>query len=171
MRQVDRIPVCAYNATIPARFGMVAEVKQVLYGQAAVALLLMLFGSGMSLVAPERLGEWTGQRATLLAWRDLVGALLYGSILAMATTILGARSVWRASRQPNHFAWLPIYLGLLHKLAIVGGGIAIGLSIGFPALPLLVSYLAVQLASAWVFVGPDEGSCARAQARVVVKKL
>ena len=81
---------------------------------------------------------------------------LYGSVLAIASTILSARSVRRASRvltgsgAAGGSALVPVFSGLLNKLVIVGGGIAFGLiALGLEPVTVVSGYLVVQLVSAW----------------------
>ena len=79
-----------------------------------------------------------------------VKAVAFGSALGIANTVLSARSVKRSSQAvltaPN-LAMMPIYAGLLNKLIVVGGGIALGL-IGFGLAPIFIvsGYLVGQLA-------------------------
>ncbi len=81
-----------------------------------------------------------------------LGALAYGSMLAITGTILSARSlrrtVGKAGEELSQAALIPIYSGLLNKLVIVGGGIAFGLIV-LDLEPLLVvtSYFIVQMSS------------------------
>ena len=64
----------------------------------------------------------------------------FGSMLGCGNTLLSARSVKRSSEAvlaaPN-FAMMPVYAGLVNKLILVGGGIALGL-IGFGLAPVFV---------------------------------
>ena len=79
-----------------------------------------------------------------------VFAFLYGAILGMVSTMLSKRSVSRSSQAATttpHYAMLPVYMGLLNKLLIVGGGLAAGLVIlGLVPIFIVSGYLASQLA-------------------------
>ena len=83
----------------------------------------------------------------------------YGSVLAIAGTILSARSIRRASKgvgETEQVAMVPIYSGLLNKLVIVGGGIAFGLIIiGLDPVAVVTGYLIVQLSTVWTMLRPD----------------
>lgn len=82
----------------------------------------------------------------------------YGSLLAIVSTLLGARSMRRTTRASNdqladddkgHLFMVPVFSGLLNKLLIVGGGIALGLVLlSLEPILLVLSYLFVQIASA-----------------------
>jgi hypothetical protein len=90
---------------------------------------------------------------------DLPGKLraaLYGSVLAIAGTILSARSIRRSARysagdgkEMSFSALVPIYSGLLNKLVIVGGGIAFGLIwLDLEPVYVVLGYFVVQVAAA-----------------------
>ena len=79
----------------------------------------------------------------------------FGSMLGIGNTLLSARSVKRSSEAvlvaPN-FAMMPVYAGLVNKLILVAGGIAlglIGLGLGpvFVVLGYLVGHVAFAVAS------------------------
>ncbi len=79
-------------------------------------------------------------------------AAIYGSVLAIAGTILSARSVRRfsqAASKTGNSAMLPVFFGLLNKLVVVGGGIAFGLIVlGLEPILVVTGYLVVQTAAA-----------------------
>ena len=80
----------------------------------------------------------------------------YGCLLALASTFLSARSVRRTPTDVVGSAGMvPVFSGLLNKLVIVGGGIALGL-VAFGLDPLLVvtGYIVVQMASLWTLLKP-----------------
>ena len=89
-----------------------------------------------------------------------LGSSCYGSVLAIAGTILSARSVIRASRVAGddslgNDALVSVYSGLLNKLVIVGGGIAFGLIVlGLEPIHLVTGYLIVQLSTLWTLKNP-----------------
>ena len=109
-------------------------------------------------------------------WNNLL-ACLYGSALALAATLLAARSVRRAARVAGRsatMAMLPIYSGLLNKLVIVGGGIGFGLVfLGLDPMFVVTGYIVAQLAPAWLLARPVPGAAATDSARVDgrVKKI
>jgi len=80
-------------------------------------------------------------------------AFLYGAILGMAGTMLSKRSVSRSSQaavKTPHYAMLPVYMGLLNKLLIVGGGLALGLvTLGLEPIYIVSGFLASQIALVW----------------------
>ena len=79
---------------------------------------------------------------------------IYGALLGMVNTMLSKRSVARSSRvalKTPQYAMLPVYIGLLNKLLIVGGGLAIGLvALGLGPIFVVSGYLVTQLALIWV---------------------
>lgn len=127
-----------------------SSINRVLFTQIAVAILLLgiiildnFFIGFLDNIVP---GRFVSGFARLQA-------TVYGSGLAIVGTILSARSIRRSSRYLGQSALVPIYSGLLNKLVIVGGGIAVGLIV-FALHPMFVvtGYLVVQLASAWTMV-------------------
>ena len=81
-------------------------------------------------------------------------ASVYGSALAISSTILSARSMRRTGHTlsgdesgQSQFSMAPIFSGLLNKLVIVGGGIGFGLIIGLSPIFVIASYLVVQIAA------------------------
>ena len=137
------------------------EVKRVLLSQGIASLLLVLgivvfYGfSGQVFIESE--SPWVAELIARLT------ASIYGSMLAIAGTILSARSI--RSRNAKHrkdasvsasdaSILVPIYSGLLNKLVIVGGGIGFGLIVlGLGAIFVVMGYFIVQLAvvAPWVF--------------------
>ncbi len=115
---------------------------------AAITLYLLLFAEPGGSDADKNPGRIAGK-----LWSSL-----YGSVLAIASTILSARSVRRASNDVtgnSNAAMAPIFSGLLNKLLIVGGGIAIGLiTLGLEPINVVSGYLVVQLVSVWGIVKP-----------------
>ena len=79
---------------------------------------------------------------------------LFGALLGMVNTMLSKRSVARSSQaaiKTPQYAMLPVYMGLLNKLLIVGGGLAIGLvALGLEPIFVVSGYLVTQLALIWV---------------------
>ncbi len=95
-------------------------------------------------------------QSSVTVWPAL-GAVFYGSLLALAGTLLNARSVIRAfGRDADRRGWSalgPIYAGLLNKLVVIGGGIAFGLIyLGLRPLQVVTGYLVVQMAGAFVLL-------------------
>jgi hypothetical protein len=77
-----------------------------------------------------------------------------GALLGMAGTVLSRRSASRSSRaavDAPQYAMVPIYLGLLNKLLVVGGGLAIGMvALGFGPIYIVSGYAITQIAQVWV---------------------
>jgi len=84
---------------------------------------------------------------------DMLKASGYGSLLGMGNTLLSARSVRRSGRaviESPRLAMMPVYIGLLNKLILVGGGIALGLVVLGLKPPFVVAgYVVVQIAFFW----------------------
>lgn len=123
------------------------SARQILVLQAVLTGTLILLVLGYYLVSsgslqgiPHGLGNAAG--------------CLYGALLGMVNTMLSKRSVIRSSRaaiKTPQYAMLPVYMGLLNKLLIVGGGLAIGLvALGLEPIFVVSGYLVTQLALIWV---------------------
>ena len=123
-----------------------ATLKQILVLQTGVSALLLC------LIALSHQVFLDAANVPSLA--DQLKSSLYGSVLAIAGTILSARSVQRATKVAGGQAlsgMVPIFAGLLNKLVIVGGGIAFGLIVmGLEPLWLVIGYAVTQLSTLWV---------------------
>ncbi len=134
--------------------------RQLLKLQLISALLILLLIAGVSLL----MQTFSEPRFSLDSrlWGNKIAACLYGSVLAIAGTILSARSIRRATKAVSspddstaHLAMTPIFSGLLNKLLIVGGGIGFGLIyLKLVPIEMLISYIVVQFASLWTMVKP-----------------
>ncbi len=118
------------------------HARRVLALQAVLTalLVLLILGHGVITGGDDRATE-----------NALAG--LYGALLGMAGTLLSRRSVDRSSdaalRAPQS-AMVPIYLGLLNKLLVVGGGLALGMvALGFGPIYIVSGYIVTQLALLW----------------------
>ena len=129
-------------------WSLAQSVKAVLLIQIIAAGLLLLIVGIYHLLSTD--GSLHGIYADF-------AAIVYGSALAIAATVLTARSVRRASPDGENktlpgqapVSLLPIFSGLLNKLVIVGGGIGFGLIVwGLDPIYVVLSYLLVQLAAA-----------------------
>jgi len=89
-------------------------------------------------------------------------AVAYGGSLAIGSTLLSRRSVIRAARaavQAPQLGLVPVYLGLVNKFLIVGGGLALGLIVlGLSPLYVVAGYLVSQLALVIVLPGLRRGA-------------
>ena len=137
-----------------------SSVRRVLMLQVKVSSVILVLVAGVSLLfMTDNTGDLIGYLNVL--GRN-TGSSLYGSGLAIAGTILSARSVRRASevtRTSANLAMVPIFSGLLNKLVIVGGGIALGLIVlKLAPVEMLTSYIIVQFASAWTMMNPGNGT-------------
>jgi hypothetical protein len=137
-----------------------SSVRRVLILQATVSSVILVLVAGISLLF------MTDNAVDPAAYLKVLGrntvSSLYGSGLAIAGTILSARSVRRASevaRTSANLGMIPIFSGLLNKLVIVGGGIALGLiALQLAPIEMLISYIIVQFASAWTMMKPGNGT-------------
>jgi hypothetical protein len=127
------------------------SVRRVLILQSTLTVLLVLsvFAYG---IATEGMQQGI--------YRTAANAIAcgYGALLGIAATLLTRRSVNRSSeaamRTPQ-FAMLPVYMGLLNKLLIVGGGLGIGLvTLGLAPIFVVSGFLVTQLALIWVAARP-----------------
>ncbi len=86
-------------------------------------------------------------------------AFFYGGLLGMAGVIISRRSVSRsadAALRAPQYAMLPVYMGLLNKLLVVGGGLAFGLvTLGLAPILVVSGYLVTQCALIWVVAKPS----------------
>ena len=137
-----------------------SSVRRVLILQVTVASVVLILIAGVSLFIMS--DSTDGLSAYLTVLGRSTGSSIYGSGLAIAGTILSARSVRRASeatRTSGNLAMIPIFSGLANKLVIVGGGIALGLIVlQLAPVELLISYIIVQFASAWTMMKPGNGT-------------
>ena len=137
-----------------------SSLRRVLMLQVKVSSVILVLVAGVSLLfMTDNTGDLIGYLNVL--GRN-TGSSLYGSGLAIAGTILSARSVRRASeatRTSGNLAMIPIFSGLANKLVIVGGGIALGLIVlKLAPVEMLTSYIIVQFASAWTMMKPGNGT-------------
>lgn len=113
--------------------------------QAALAVLLVLLILAYGHVAGK--GAQTMENA-------LAG--VFGAVLGMLGTMISRRSATRsgqAAMRAPQYAMVPVYLGLLNKLLVVGGGLAIGMvALGFDPIYIVSGYLVSQFALVWVAV-------------------
>ncbi len=124
-----------------------------------VRRILILQLSLAMIVASVILVWWVAQQGWPSGWERAKGSilgLLYGALVGMVGTMLSKRAADRSSRaivDAPRLAMLPVYLGLVNKLLIVGGGLAFG-PIFFGLGPILVvsGYLVSQAAFVWVAV-------------------
>ena len=123
------------------------SARRVLVLQATLTLILAAGIFGYQVAAEGWQSGVDRSKAPLIAF-------LYGAILGMVGTVLSKRSVSRSSRaalKTPHYAMLPVYMGLLNKLLIVGGGLALGLVIlGLEPIFIVSGFLASQMALVWV---------------------
>ena len=137
-----------------------SSVRRVLILQVTVSSLILVLMAGISLLSI--LGNADDFSTYLKVLGRNTGSSLYGSGLAIAGTILSARSVRRASeatRTSGNLAMIPIFSGLANKLVIVGGGIALGLiALQLAPVQMLTSYIVVQFASVWTMMKPGNGT-------------
>ncbi len=126
-------------------------LKQALALQ-GIATVVLLFAVAVWLAVVE---------AREVTWFSVVqgrlGSTLYGALLAVTGTVLSARSVMRGfgsgADQTGWSAMGSIYVGLLNKLVIIGGGIACGLILlRLAPLWLVIGYIVVQIAGAGVML-------------------
>ncbi len=130
-------------------------IKRVLVLQCICAAILMVLAGGLVVFK----GFHASQDAVSPILFDRLMSVLYGSMLAIAGTVLNARSVRQASEGaggPGLAGMVPMYVGLLNKLVIVGGGIAVGLiGLGLEPIWLVTGYLVVQLSTLLVLLQPE----------------
>ena len=130
-------------------------IKQVLVLQCICAAILMVLAGGLVVFK----GFHASQDAVSPILFDRLMSVFYGSMLAIAGTVLNARSVRQAGEGaggPGLAGMVPVYVGLLNKLVIVGGGIAVGLiGLGLEPIWLVTGYLVVQLSTLLVLLQPD----------------
>ncbi|MGI9319500.1 MAG: ATP synthase subunit I [bacterium] len=123
------------------------SARRVLIMQAVLTVALILLTFGYSLVS-------NGLEQGIPQGRVNAIGCLYGALLGMVNTMISKRSVARSSRaamKSPQYAMLPVYMGLLNKLLIVGGGLAIGLvALGLEPIFVVSGYLITQLALIWV---------------------
>ncbi len=116
--------------------------RQVLVRQAALAIPLVLW------ILAE--GHLAG-RGAQTAEQVISGG--YGVLLGMLGTVMAwrsARQLGKAALKAPPFAWGPVYLGLLNRLIIVGGGLALGMVVlGLGPIYTVAGYLVSQLAFVW----------------------
>lgn len=136
------------------------SIKRVLVIQGVTTLVVLGIIAIFDAVPTLNLGESAGKSS--VSFMVKLGSSCYGSVLAIAGTILSARSVKRASRVADDVtssssgaAMVPVYSGLLNKLVIVGGGIAFGLIVlGLEPIHVVTGYLIVQLSTIWTLRSP-----------------
>ena len=117
------------------------HARRILVLQAALAVLLVLLilAHGLYAGVPQ-------------ATENAVAGV-YGALLGMAGTLIAGRSAARSARAalkaPQH-AMVPVYVGLLNRLLVVGGGIAVGMAaLGLGPVYIAAGYLVSQSAFVW----------------------
>ncbi len=125
----------------------------------SVRRILMLQLSLALIAAAVLLAFWAiteGWEAGVDLSKGPVLGLLYGAAVGMVGTLLSKRSADRSSRaivESPRFALLPVYMGLVNKLVIVGGGLALGpIAWGLGPIYVVSGYLVAMLAFVWVAV-------------------
>lgn len=127
--------------------GLEQGVKSVLILQCAATLIALLTIVGTGLLVGDDMTDCLAR----------VKAAAYGAILAISGTLLSARSVRRSTdakyQRPDAglapVSIAPIFSGVVNKLVIVGGGIALGLiALELSPIHLVSVYLIVQIAGA-----------------------
>ena len=112
--------------------------KRVLLLQVGLTAALVLLIYGYGLVSTGSIHGIGTQTAAVLG-------LLYGSAIGMVSTMVTKRSVSRASQaaiDAPQYGMAPVYIGLLNKLIIVGGGFALGLiALGLGPIYLVSGYI------------------------------
>jgi len=123
------------------------SARQVLVLQAVLTGTLILLVLGYYLVS-------RGTSQGISHGLGSAAGCLYGALLGMVNTMISKRCVMRSSQaaiKTPQYAMLPVYTGLLNKLLIVGGGLAIGLvALGLEPIFVVSGYLVTQLALIWV---------------------
>mgnify|MGYP001812882718 CR=1 FL=1 len=118
------------------------QARRILAIQAVLATLFVLLILGFGIISGN-----IGKAA------DNAFAGIFGALLGVAGTLLSKRSADRsgqAAAKTPQYAMLPIYLGLLNKLLVVGGGLAIGMvALGFGPIYIVSGYAITQLALLW----------------------
>ena len=140
------------------KFGLKADVQCVLKIQ-------MITTATLVLVMTISTYLWQVIAAENVCILSRVISCFYGSVLALAGTILSARAVIRGfgyegteKDQLDQSAMVSIYSGLLNKLVIVGGGFAVGLIfLGLLPLYLVTGYIIVLAASLGAIKNQDYG--------------
>ena len=130
------------------------SIKRALYLQCIFSMVVLLGICAYDLVTASDFNDSLSGSTTELLGK--LRAAVYGSVLAIAGTILSARSIRRSARysavdgnELSFSALVPIYSGLLNKLVIVGGGIAFGLVwLGLEPVYVVLGYIVVQVAAA-----------------------
>ena len=121
------------------------HARRVLILQAALAALLVLLILAHGHIAGK--GAQASENAL---------AVIFGALLGMLGTLISRRSANRSSEAATkapQYALVPVYLGLLNKLLVVGGGLAVGMvTLGFDPIYIVSGYLVSQLALVWVAV-------------------
>lgn len=123
----------------PDRHDLTRAVKQVLLVQGITALAVLI-----AFLTHSVLGEPENMAGRL-------AAVCFGSMLALTGTLISARSARSSSHAAatgSNMAMVTIFSGLVLKLVIMGGGIAVGLVVlSIDALPLLAAFAAVKISS------------------------
>jgi len=92
--------------------------------------------------------------------REKLYAVALGCVLGLVHTFLSARSVQRASvalLQSKGLGMLPLYAGLVNKLVLVAGGIAVGGILLHGSLPFIVlGFVAMQAGFLFCRAAVDE---------------
>jgi len=119
------------------------HARRILVLQAVLGVLLVLL-----ILAHGRYAD-SAVQATENAF-----AGLYGVLLGMLGTLIAKRSAARSGRaalKVPHYAMAPVYLGMLNKLLVVGGGLAVGMvALELGPVYIVSGYLVSHLAFIWV---------------------
>ena len=130
--------------------GLEENVKRVLTLQVVFAVITLAIIPGYFYLTGVGDGSFENQQDLFGYLKAVVKALGFGSLLGIVNTILSARSVRRSSRAAlttPSLAMVPVYVGLLNKLVVIGGGIAFGLiALGLAPLFVVVGYAVSQAA-------------------------
>ena len=98
-------------------------------------------------------GQYAGRAAQAT---ENAFAGMFGVLLGMLGTLISRRSASRSARaalKAPQAAMAPVYLGMLNKLLVVGGGLAAGMVVlGLGPVYLVSGYLVSQFAFIWVAV-------------------
>ena len=118
------------------------SIRGVLVSQIIATVLVLLSMSVFCMLVEQNMAYWFVK----------LKSASYGSLLAIAGTILSARSIKRTglcASESGQVSMVPVFSGLLNKLVIVGGGIAFGLIVlELEPIVVVTGYFVVQIAAA-----------------------
>ena len=143
----------------PSDESLEVSKKRILKLQISFAIVLLVGGLIFNIVSLSIAGESISMDLNDIHTKAFLKSLIglgYGCLLGIGNTLISARSVLRASdavlTSPK-FAMAPVFSGLVNKLLMVGGGIAVGLIVfKLPPMMVVAGYLAVQIAFVWASV-------------------